>query len=222
MPRNHDDRWVQAVTLLLPLVPLLFLSLALAACSTEPETGNGTEPTFGDDQVHALDLDAGAVVEAEGPAREVFGFDENPIESVRSLAWTREGDILLADGARALLLLSDHGDTLQVLARPGEGPGEFLQLLSAAALSGGGAVYFDTSLNRVTELSGSYEVARLWRPEPALDPPWLFAPVTATPDGALLGTALSSPPSVLPRAMGHRCRPGVGASQWPRRTGPRC
>lgn len=174
---------------------LLLLTLFLSACGSDSEIPREGEATLDETPVYSLDPAATPAERVPGPVDEILGSEESPVESVRALAWTRDGEILLADAGRALLLLSADGDSLQVLGGSGEGPGEFQQTLMAGALSSGGVVHFDPVLNRVTEFSASHEVARLWNPEPALAPGSLFAPVALTSDGALLGVPLPAGPS---------------------------
>ncbi len=171
------------------LMLLLFLFL-LAACGLDSGDPQGGASAPAEPPVHSLDPATHVAVQVAGPVELIFGFETSPIEAVRALGWTPDGRILLADAGRALLFLPADGDSLQVLSGSGEGPGEFRQTLMAAVTVTGGVVHFDPVLNRVTELSDSLEVLRLWSPEPGLDPGSLFAPMALTAQGALLGVPM--------------------------------
>lgn len=171
--------------LLLPLTVLL-------GCGADHDN-DGTGSDTSDDSIHVFDLDGESGFEVLGPVEEILGFEDNPIEAVRGLAWTRDGNVLLADADRAVLLISDGGDSLRVLGRPGDGPGEFRQVHTVAPLDDGGALYFDPALNRVTEFSPSFEVSGSWSPPAAADGSWLLQVLGASPAGSLFGAALPRP-----------------------------
>ncbi len=176
-------------------VLLLGVLLVLTACLSDPGDTPGGETTLDGVPVHTLHTGAASVVRATGPVDEIFGSEASPIQAVRALAWTQEGEILLADADRAVLILSAEGDSLQRLGGSGEGPGEFRQVLMAGALDAGGVVYFDPVLNRVTEFTPSHEVHRLWSPEPSVGPGSIFAPLALASDGAVLGVPIPMGPA---------------------------
>jgi hypothetical protein len=169
--------------------------LILTACLSDPGDTPGGETTLDGVPVHTLHTRTAPVARAAGPAVEIFGSEANPIEFVRALAWTQEGEILLADAGRALLLLSAEGDSLHAFGGSGEGPGEFRQILMADARDSGGVVFFDPVLNRVTEFAPSRQVDRLWSPEPPLASGSIFAPLALDSHGGLLGVALPMGPA---------------------------
>jgi len=133
-------------------IPLFLLGITFLPACTERQTfGLSWADSAG---VQILEIPADLLIPhadlSVEPVSIVTGRDDDPIGGVRGLIWIDLSRIVLADNDMTVRVYDRTGRRLGIAGKPGEGPGEFKDILWLDHGLNGGFAAFDPMLNRLS------------------------------------------------------------------------